>query len=433
MCLWNQDTFAPLLSPLRRLTRLTSFVLVGPFLESEEQEQHAGACTFDPVRTPDPWVADMCAALPPSLLDIEWATWNVNVTGIVHELRLPLQLNHLTALTRLAVTVNTSSAQVVLPGSVFQPLGVLQQLQLTGMMPPLTSAPLQAQCLVHWGPCRFDMLSARAEAPAAAAALRQMEACLPSLKSLDLASLQRLRQKTALDALACSGSQLTRLHMQWFGLGSEQGGYDFSSVTYPWATGLRSLGLDVRDTGVEPPLLTGLQHLSYLEVHVIGEQCVIDTNATAGLWPAAIAPLTQLKVLSVSAQLLATEEPWLMGLSQLVVLQLLPFAYPWWSCPPVEFNIRISRPSLEQLLQHIRQAALAPGTALQLVLVTPGVHIEHDLRAELQEGGWPSQVAVLVGTLAWLAAAGREAWPPELWRVVEGPVVPTGAAHHWYL
>jgi hypothetical protein len=421
--------------PLRRLTGLTSFVLDGPYLEGELQHHREQQIPVEP------WVGGLCAALPSSLLDMEWVTWHLGGSeGCV--LRLPLQLDHLTALTRLAITVNTNHTKVVLPESVFEPLGALQLLQLTGMLPLLSSAPLQAQGLVQWGPGLCELVCGREPRPAVEV-LANMGERLPALRTLDLTRVGTCGLD-AMEALGSNATQLTRLQVSTSvedrSLGgydreeessdSEEGGYEFcSAVTYTSLTGLRCLGLDMRLKGNAPlPVLSNLSHLSHLEVHMLGAfdgGHYADPPPTPGVWPAALAPLTQLQVLSISTLLLATEEPWLLGLSRLVMLQLLP-SHIWWE-PQLPDEQRA------KVVQHVRQAALAPGSALQLVLVTPRFHREHDMRAELREGGWPSQVAVLVGTLSWLAAAGREAWPPGLWRVLEGPVVPTGAAHFWYL
>jgi hypothetical protein len=403
--------------PLRRLTRLTSFVLDGPYLEAELQHHRE------------------------QQIPVEWVTWHLGGSeGCV--LRLPLQLDHLTALTRLAITVNTNHTKVVLPESVFEPLGALQLLQLTGMLPLLSSAPLQAQGLVQWGPGLCELVCGREPRPAVEV-LANMGERLPALRTLDLTRVGTCGLD-AMEALGSNATQLTRLQVSTSvedrSLGgydseeessdSEEGGYEFcSAVTYTSLTGLRCLGLDMRLKGNAPlPVLSNLPHLSHLEVHMLGAfngGHYDDPPPTPGLWPAALVPLTQLQVLSISTLLLATEEPWLLGLSRLVMLQLLPSHN--------RYELQLPDEQRAKVVQHVRQAALAPGSALQLVLVTPRFHREHDLRAELREGGWPSQVAVLVGTLSWLAAAGQEAWPPGLWRVLEGPVVPTGAAHFWYL
>jgi hypothetical protein len=334
----------------------------------------------------------------------------------------PFALGHLTGLVRLALSVKAAGVcRVRLTTSVLQALSSLQQLELTMRLPKDVQ---HVQRVVHWGLDHGDYHSERR--PRALAVLGDAEQQLPVLRSMDLSPLCEAQYLTldAMQALGSSAQHLTRLHVPFRGVPDwERGDEAALPQILASACNLRCLGLDVIDTTAPAPLPLGhLLQLTQLEVHVAGSWRV--GHSTPGLWPAAIAPLTQLQVLSVSAQLLATEEPWLVGLSQLVVLELLPWGYR---------SLRLRDTLRSKVVQHVRQAAVALGSALQLVLVTPQLHVDHDVRADLQEGAWPSKVTVFVGKREWLAAAGREARPPQLWRVLEGPVLPTGRAHHWWL
>jgi hypothetical protein len=185
---WAWDSLPSLFGALRRLTGLTSLVLEGPQLQCYRQQQGDvvdTTTTYEDavgdaqqqlqlqgpswmplaadmsVYLPEPWVAELCAALPPSLCRFKWATHHNfvarNMVPGSRQLHLPLQLGHLTALTHLALSINTGhSSRVLLAASVLQPLRALKDLRLTPL-PPVHAAPQQARCLVHLEPMYYEM------------------------------------------------------------------------------------------------------------------------------------------------------------------------------------------------------------------------------------------------------------------------------------
>jgi hypothetical protein len=251
------------------------------------------------------------------------------------------------------------------------------------------------------------------------AALKQLTAQLPALASMDLTRMSSYAcAEHMLQALGSSASQLTWLHMNVY---SAYPGYpeQWAESTRLVQTlrslkGLCCLGLNLNEWHTWHPELSSITQVTQLRV--LGRQVEGHaTDATLGMWSAAMSPHTQLQVLSISAELLSGPQPWLAALSQLVVLELLPWGYNFFPGRPWPAKV------LPEAVQHVRQAVVVPGAALQLVVVSPYLPDLQEVMAALLEGGWPSQVAVSVGTRAWLAAAGREAWPPQLWRVLKEP------------
>jgi hypothetical protein len=441
-----------LAQPLRRLTALTSLVLEGPVFyiqdnpqQEQQQQQHllgpeAGAAGWQ-LRGPPTWLAGMCAALPPSLQELQW-TMSVRANGADQVQLLPLRLGHLTALQRLALAVcmagNVRAAAAV-PRSTLQPLRGLQQLRLSGVdLLPLPALAQQASCLVHW-----RVQPAASPLASTPAAIQQLVAQLSCLVSLDLSALADTagadagaapaaaydaRRAAAGAATAateagvravCSGAQqLTRLHLGLHDKRLEEDGrrevdpaIAFCSLgplqRLTSLSSLRCLALTIHDAAVIPCGLRCLTQLTQLQVSIADGLGNWDiSRAMLSMWVWAVGSLTQLQALSIPWLLTASCEPWLQGLQQLVVLHL------GWREQWIRFGCMVPMAS-----RRLGQFACTPGSALQLVLLDPGAD---ELRKHLVFGqGWPSRVVLAVSDRATAAAAGQEAWPPEVWRALQ--------------
>jgi hypothetical protein len=424
---------------LRGLAGLTSLVLEGPTISTEQQQQlgpEAGVEGWEglQVRGPPAWVAGLCSALPPSLQELQWFV-TVNQAHAAGNVQLlPLQVGHLTALKRLTLGATTAgderAAAAAVPRETLQSLTGLQQLELGMMLLPLGALAQQANRLVHWAPHPSSLVSGPA-------AITQLVAQLSRLVSLDLSALaatgwapydgaaaQRAAAaaaagtEAAVRAVCSSAPQLTRLHL---GLHvkrledqperREGAAVGFTSQgplqRLTCLRRLRQLVLTIQDANFIPAGLRCLTQLTQLQVSLADNLWHPDGwQAMLSMWVWAIASLTQLQALSIPCLLVASSEPWLPDLRHLVVLHL-------------SWNVRLDASfccMMPMAGRRLGQFACAAESALQLVLLHPGAAA---LRKQLVLAGRPSKVQIAVADRDAAVAAGQEAWPPEVWRALQ--------------